>query len=76
MSKGSNTSAKKRAERAARDRRLSLALRDNLRRRKEQLRARDARATASEISSTSDSGGLSAGPDSTKSNRHGGTTAD
>ncbi len=76
MSKGPDPSAKKRAERAARDQRLSVALRDNLRRRKDQMRARDARATAGDVSSTNDAGGLSGGPDSTKSNRHGGTTAD
>jgi hypothetical protein len=58
-------SARKEAERRARDQRLAEALRENLRRRKEQARAQAGRAT-----------GLSGEPLSGKSNGHGGTTAD
>jgi hypothetical protein len=57
--------------RAARDERLAQALRDNLRRRKEQ-----ARAQADRGGSNADAAALSDGPLSDKSNRHGGTTAD
>jgi hypothetical protein len=90
MSKGSHLSARKRAERASREERLAQALRDNLRRRKDQMRARDTRAaapdtspdilsepdTSPDISNSGEASGLSGGPLSTKSNRHGGTTAD
>jgi hypothetical protein len=58
-------SPRRRAERAARDRRLGEALRANLARRKDQARAQAERA-----------GGLSGEPLSGKSNGHGDTTAD
>jgi hypothetical protein len=65
-------SARKQAERAARDARLAQALRDNLRRRKDQARAQaDGAGGPAGASAT-----LSGGPLSSKSNRHGGTTAD
>ena len=43
MREGPNLTGGKRADRAARDARLAAALRDNLRRRKEQARAQTAR---------------------------------
>ncbi len=62
---------KKRAARAEREARLARALRDNLRRRKEQERARDRIGPVTEGSA-----GLSADPLSSKSTRHGGKTID
>jgi hypothetical protein len=67
-------SPRKQAERAARDARLAQALRDNLRRRKDQARAQaDGAGGPAGASATAT---LSGGPLSSKSNRHGGTTAD
>lgn len=65
-------SPQKREERAARDKRLAQALRDNLRRRKEQARAQAERTP--QPADVCD--GLSGAPLSGKTNRHGGTTAD
>jgi hypothetical protein len=65
-------SPRKQEERAARNKRLAEALRDNLRRRKEQARVQAERAP-----DPADVGdGLSGAPLSGKTNRHGGTTAD
>jgi hypothetical protein len=72
MSPASDLSARKQAERKARDERLAEALRDNLRRRKEQARARGGHgATPADPRR-----GLSGAPLSGKTSRHGGTTAD
>ena len=67
-------SPRKQAERAARDARLAQALRANLRRRKEQARSQADRAGGTADADASAT--LSGGPLSSKSNRHGGTTAD
>jgi hypothetical protein len=72
MNEFPDVSPQKRAEQAARDLRLGQALRDNLRRRKEQARTRAGRtATPTDAGS-----GLSDAPLSGKTDRHGGTTAD
>lgn len=63
---------RKQEERAARNERLAQALRDNLRRRKEQARVQVDRAT--HPADVRD--GLSGAPLSGKTDRHGGTTAD
>jgi hypothetical protein len=63
---------RKQAERTARDQRLGRALRDNLRRRKEQSRAREAHAAAAADACA----GLSGEPLSSKTDRDGGATAD
>ncbi|MGH6678437.1 MAG: hypothetical protein ACREDL_05795 [Bradyrhizobium sp.] len=76
MSTGSDPSARKRAKRSARDERLAAALRDNLRWRKDQTRARETHAAVPDVPSSSDARGLSGAAVSSKSNRHGGTTAD
>lgn len=76
MSNSADLAKRKREERLARDERLAAALRDNLRRRKDQARARDARAAVIGTSNASGACGLSGDPLSTTSNRHGGTTAD
>ena len=65
-------SPRKQEQRAARNERLAQALRDNLRRRKEQARVQAERAR--HPADVSD--GLSGAPLSGKTNRHGGTTAD
>jgi hypothetical protein len=72
MGEASNLSARKRAERAAREERLAQALRDNLRRRKEQARAQRAGA-AKPPDARAD---LSGAPLSSTTDRQGGTTAD
>jgi len=72
MNEPENLSPRKREERAARNERLAQALRDNLRRRKEQARVQAERA--SQAADVRDS--LSGAPLSGKINRHGGTTAD
>jgi hypothetical protein len=72
MSNPPHLSPRKQAERAARDKRLARALRDNLRRRKGQTRAQNDPAGGNADTSTTLSGELLSG----KSNRHGGTTAD
>ena len=69
MSGGPNCTGKKQAEQAAREARLAKALRDNLRRRKEQGRARKA---VDGLCRRKGPGGLSGAPLSSKSNRHGG----
>jgi hypothetical protein len=69
VSRRPNPTDAKKAERAARERRLAEALRANLRRRKEQGRARAAPADPA-------SAGLSGAPLSSKSKPHGGNTAD
>jgi len=65
-------SPRKQEERAAREERLAQALRNNLHRRKEQVRAQAGRATRP--ANIRDS--LSGAPLSGKTDRHGGTTAD
>jgi hypothetical protein len=72
MNESPYLSPRKRAERAARDKRLAQALRDNLRRRKERARAQAERAA--QPADVVDS--LSGAPLSSKTNCHGGTTAD
>jgi hypothetical protein len=72
MSTAPHLSPRKQAERAAREERLAQALRDNLRRRKEQARAQAERAA--QPADVCDR--LSGAPLSGKTNRHGGTTAD
>jgi hypothetical protein len=68
----SELSRRKQVERAARNERLAQALRDNLRRRKEQARMQaDGTRTNADPSPT-----LSGEPLSSKINRYGGTTAD
>lgn len=77
MSTVPDLSPKKQAELIARNERLVRALRDNLGRRKDQARARNERAAAApEASPMGDASGLSRTPFSSKSSRHGGTTAD
>ncbi len=76
MSTVPDLSAKKRAELIARNERLVRALRDNLRRRKDQARARNEHATAAPEAVPTAASGLSRTPFSSKSSRHGGTTAD
>ncbi len=71
MSDRTDLIAKKQAERTARDARLAQALRDNLRRRKDQARGRERPAAP-----PPDASGLSRTLVSSKSNRRGGTTAD
>jgi hypothetical protein len=63
---------RKAAERAARDERLSRALRDNLRRRKDQARLQAAASRGDADASAALSGKQLSG----KSNRHGGSAAD
>jgi hypothetical protein len=65
MQRSPTLTPSKAAERAARDERLAKALRDNLRRRKEQMTARPAK-----------SAGLSGGALSSKNSDRGGETAD
>jgi hypothetical protein len=72
MNKAPDLSPRRRAEEAAREGRLAQALRDNLKRRKEQVRARTGRAAGTGDASAA----LSNGPPSSKSKGHGGTTAD
>jgi hypothetical protein len=72
MNESPHLSPRKREERAARDERLAQALRDNLRRRKEQARAQAERAARP--ADLCD--GLSGAPLSSKTNGYGGTTAD
>jgi len=72
MSTASHLSRCKQAERAAREERLAQALRDNLRRRKEQARTQ-AERTAQPVDACDS---LSGAPLSSKTNRHGGMTAD
>jgi hypothetical protein len=75
MSKMADLSPRKRAERVAREEReerLAQALRENLHRRKEQARAQAERT----VKPNSAGNGLSDAPLSSKTNRHGGTTAD
>jgi hypothetical protein len=72
MSNPSDRSLRKQAEQAARDERLARALRDNLGRRKAQARAQADLAGGN----LGASAGLSGEPLSSKSNRHGGATAD
>jgi hypothetical protein len=72
MSEGLDSFSRKQAERAARDERLRRALRENLHRRKEQARTR-AGPPAQPAEAI---GSLSGAPLSSKTNRHGGTTAD
>jgi hypothetical protein len=69
MSDEANPTGNKEAERTARESRLAKALRDNLRRRKEQERARAAPQAIG-------SDGLSDAPLSSKSKRRDGDTAD
>ncbi len=91
MSEDAGRGTRKQAERADRDRRSTAALRDNLRRRKEQARARAGQPVASApaapapaipapvpapAGSGDDRAGLSPAPLSSKTNGHGGTTAD
>jgi hypothetical protein len=71
MSNPPHLSPRKQAERAARDARLAQALRENLRRRKEQARAQSDRAGGDADPSAT----LSGERLSSKSNRHGGPTA-
>jgi hypothetical protein len=72
VSDGPVVTDQKRADRAEREARLAQALRDNLRRRKEQQRVRDkSREAAGE-----DRAGLSPDPRFSKSTRHGGRSAD
>ncbi len=70
MSENPDFTQRKAAERKARDERLTKALRDNLRRRKEQARDRGG-AVEREAPA-----GLSGAALSAKSRRRGGTTAD
>ena len=70
MIENGDLSPRKRAARVAREQRLAAALRDNLRRRKEQARGR-AEDTPADASAD-----LSSAPLSGKNHRHGGTTAD
>ncbi len=70
MSEGPNLTRRKAAEHAMRDERLSKALRDNLRRRKEQVRGRGGAAKPEAP------GGLSGAALSGTSRRRGGTPAD
>jgi hypothetical protein len=72
MNEPEDLSPRKREERAARNERLAQALRDNLRRRKEQARVQAERA--SQPADIRD--GLSDAPLSGKTDRHGGVTAD
>jgi hypothetical protein len=72
MSKTPDSSPRKRGDRVARDERLAQALRENLHRRKEQARAQAERA----VKPNNASSGLSGAPLSSKTNRHGGSTAD
>jgi hypothetical protein len=72
MKEPQSLSPQKQEERTAREERLAQALRDNLRRRKEQVRAQAERATRP--ANVCD--GLSGAPLSGKTNRHGGSTAD
>jgi hypothetical protein len=72
MREGPNLTAGKRADRAGRDARLAAALRDNLRRRKEQARAQTARREAQGGAPA----GLSGAALSGKSRRCGEDTAD
>ena len=72
MNEPPSLSPRKQEERAARNERLAQALRDNLRRRKEQARVQAERAP--HPADVRD--GLSGAPLSGKTNRHGGTTAD
>jgi len=72
MGERPNLSPRKQAARTAREERLAQALRDNLRRRREQ-----ARAQAERVARSSDvCDDLSSAPHSSKTSRHGGTTAD
>jgi hypothetical protein len=72
MNEPPSLSPRKQEERAARNERLAQALRDNLRRRKEQARVQAERAP--HPGDVRD--GLSGAPLSGKTNRHGGMTAD
>jgi hypothetical protein len=75
MNKAPDLSPRKRAERAERalrDERLAQALRENLHRRKEQARAQAEHA----VKSNNAGNDLSAAPLSSKTDRHGGPTAD
>jgi len=72
MKTSPDLSPRKQVERAERGERLARALRDNLRRRKEQARAQAERGRACGDAATS----LSGRPFSSKSDGHGGTTAD
>jgi hypothetical protein len=72
MNEPPSRSSRKQEERAARSDRLAQALRDNLRRRKEQARVQAERAP--HPADVRDA--LSGIPLSGKNNRHGGTTAD
>jgi hypothetical protein len=70
MREGPKLPGRKQAERAAREARLATALRENLRRRKEQARAQAARRASAEAD------GLSGTPLSSKSRSGGKDTAD
>jgi hypothetical protein len=72
MSPASDLSRRKEAQRKARAERSAAALRDNLRRRKDQTRAR----AGGEASPADPRPGLSGAPLSSTTDRHGGTTAD
>ena len=72
MSKAPDLSPRKRAERALRDERLAQALRENLRRRKEQARAQAERDGKPNRAAS----GLSGAPLSSKTDGDGGSTAD
>ena len=72
MRNGPALTPRKEAERAARDERLGRALRDNLRRRKDQARLQAAASRGDADTSTT----LSGERLSSKSNRHGGPAAD
>ncbi len=87
MNEGSGIATRKETEHAVREQRSAAALRDNLRRRKEQARARGGPAAAPlpavlapaasiAAASAGDRTGLSPAPLSSKTSRHGGTTAD
>lgn len=69
MSRGANRSPRTEAQRIARDERLARALRDNLKRRKEQARAQAGSAGERDAA-------LSSEALSSKSTRRGGATAD
>ena len=72
MREGPRLSGRKQAARAAQEARLAAALRDNLRRRKEQARAQTARREAA----SGEAPGLSGTPLSSKSQGDGKDTAD
>jgi hypothetical protein len=71
MNKSPGLSSRKEAQRIARNERLARALRDNLKRRKDQARAQAAADSEGEVCAT-----LSGDALSSKSTDHGGTPAD